>query len=726
MDMVARARRGDQVALERLYAQHATLLRFLAGQYFGGHGLDEADLAQEARIGFWKAIRDYREDRGTTFASFARMCVERQLITALKTATRGKHRVLSGAARLESPLSDGEGETLADRLPSLALDPVDRLIEGERMREIFHAILHDLSDLERISVEGVAIQGRSYERLAEEQDVEVKQIDNALQRARRKINGKPAHSSYSRPGIAQEMARSLGPFERSVYATGVEFGWDPAVIAEELGGANRTIGESGKISGGERVDVGDVVISIARIRKTLGSLTSRPPEPPSTRRPRRAVEYLYPSTGVTPTAEPVPPPREEQDMSDENVVEEPRGGFADSIEKMAQEESQRVLDELVRLRFDARQVARVMRGMGLNVPRLVAVVADSTEPDVEVTLGVAIGEIRIGEVAEGEEFPPTEGAEDTGAKGSVPASDDVLLPRARLVEPDRRAPQPAPGEPVAKKKPTAKTPTAPTSGAAKTRAAGEANRQKVIDGIVAAGKTGIRLGDLIEKIGFNQSTTSRHIRILIADGLVHQPGGQGSEYVAASAPPTQAPETPEPKQPEPDEGTIIKAVRDLVVKGIAPFTAQDVVRALRPHPHLASLTSAQVHHALLGLEGKGTIRLNDGGMYVYVKPTDEGDAARRDRETHKALAKQEAGVGSPLAGGVPVNGTGSSRISANSDVRELVRIAEQCGATARKADGKGGHILVTFEGNQVSIASTPSFAGLRDDRAKLRRIGLAV
>lgn len=413
-------------------------------------------------------------------------------------------------------------------------------------------------------------------------------------------------------------------------------------------------------------------------------------------------------------------------MSDDPQVlvkdEQPPNGFVTLIEQQTNDEAERVLAELKRLQFDAQQVTRIMRALNLPVDVLLSAVADADDR----AATKAYVDARVGRVADGEEFAPDPAPAGIDTDAPAPAAtkleDPVLLSVAKKVEPAKRKP--------AKPKGAKKSP--PPAGADRAREQGETNRQKVLDGVAAAGKAGIRLGDLTSKIGLSQPPTSKHIRALLAEGLVAQPGPRGSEYVAVTflkapaVPPTPATEPPSSQktQPEPDSA-LVGAVRDLVVKAITRFTGSDVRDALPDALKGASITD--VAAALLKLEGKGVVRLNGHGYYEYVKPTDEGEAARKDREKHKEMAKGEARIGRSLAGGLPVAaGTGGGLRIGNADVRALVAEAESAGATVRKANGKGGHLIVAFKGKQVSIASTPSTAGVREDRANLRRAGLAV
>ena len=185
--LVLRARGGDELAFRRLANELQPMLRFIASRYWAS-GAERSDMDQEAMIGLHKAVRDYRPDRGT-FRAFAKLCVERQCITALKLSRGRKHQMLNEAASLSRTIiggGDTEDTELGDLLPDqTATDPVRALEAGEEMRAVIDASL-GLSEWERASITGIA-EGRSYEEISAEHDIPLKTIDNAAQRARRKL-----------------------------------------------------------------------------------------------------------------------------------------------------------------------------------------------------------------------------------------------------------------------------------------------------------------------------------------------------------------------------------------------------------------------------------------------------------------------------------------------------------------------------------------------------------
>jgi RNA polymerase sporulation-specific sigma factor len=164
-------------------------VRLKASSYFliGG---DSDDLIQEGLVGLYKAIRDYRSDRESSFRNFAELCITRQIITAVKTATRNKHTPLNSYVSFsQTPAASGEeGEpTMADILPgSTVHDPVNQVISTEEIQSLVSCITSVLSELES-HVLSLYLDGRSYEEVAERLGCDTKTVDNALQRVKRKV-----------------------------------------------------------------------------------------------------------------------------------------------------------------------------------------------------------------------------------------------------------------------------------------------------------------------------------------------------------------------------------------------------------------------------------------------------------------------------------------------------------------------------------------------------------
>lgn len=185
--IVESARQGDPAALEYLIKKYKNFVRSKARSYFL-IGADREDIIQEGMIGLFKAIRDYRSDKISSFRAFAELCITRQIITAIKTATRQKHIPLNSYVSLNKPIYDEESDrTLLDILSGKKiLDPEELIISREEVNNIEAKIGEILSDLE-LKVLMYYLQGKSYQEIAIDLDRHVKSIDNALQRVKRKL-----------------------------------------------------------------------------------------------------------------------------------------------------------------------------------------------------------------------------------------------------------------------------------------------------------------------------------------------------------------------------------------------------------------------------------------------------------------------------------------------------------------------------------------------------------
>ncbi len=186
--LIALSKRGDETALERLVRRYQGFVRLKASSYFLTGG-DSDDLLQEGLIGFYKAVRDFRPDRESSFRNFAELCITRQIITAVKTATRNKHTPLNGYVSFShTPASAPEGEpTLEEIIPGPAVrDPVRQVISGEELRSLVTCLSTALSELES-RVLALYLEGRSYEEIGARLGCEAKTVDNALQRVKRKV-----------------------------------------------------------------------------------------------------------------------------------------------------------------------------------------------------------------------------------------------------------------------------------------------------------------------------------------------------------------------------------------------------------------------------------------------------------------------------------------------------------------------------------------------------------
>lgn len=186
-EIVEDAKRGDGEALEYLIYKYKNFVKAKARSYFL-IGADREDIVQEGMIGLYKAIRDYRQDKLSSFRAFAELCITRQIITAIKTATRQKHIPLNSYISLNKPIYDEDSDrTLMDIISGARIsDPEELVISQEEFTNIETKIGELLSDLEQ-EVLNSYLQGKSYQEIAAELDRHVKSIDNALQRVKRKL-----------------------------------------------------------------------------------------------------------------------------------------------------------------------------------------------------------------------------------------------------------------------------------------------------------------------------------------------------------------------------------------------------------------------------------------------------------------------------------------------------------------------------------------------------------
>jgi RNA polymerase sporulation-specific sigma factor len=189
LQLVMRARNGDDRARDLLIQRYTGFVRMKASSYFIAGGEPE-DLIQEGLIGLCKAVRDFRSDKETSFRSFAELCVTRQIITAIKTATRFKHAPLNTYISFShTPAGqEAEGEcTLGDALPGPSVDdPSVCVISTEELQSLVFTLGSGLSHLEAEALR-LYLDGNSYEEMAESLACDTKTIDNALQRVKRKI-----------------------------------------------------------------------------------------------------------------------------------------------------------------------------------------------------------------------------------------------------------------------------------------------------------------------------------------------------------------------------------------------------------------------------------------------------------------------------------------------------------------------------------------------------------
>ncbi len=185
-DVAALAQQGDGEALEYLLDKYKNFVRARARSYFLV-GADHEDIVQEGMIGLYKAIRDYKADKQSSFRAFAELCIKRQIITAIKTATRQKHVPLNSYVSLNKPLYGEESDrTLLDVIEGRVTNPEELFIGQEDVSHIQDQIGTELSDLEQ-QVLNAFLDGKSYQEIAVMLNRHVKSIDNALQRVKRKL-----------------------------------------------------------------------------------------------------------------------------------------------------------------------------------------------------------------------------------------------------------------------------------------------------------------------------------------------------------------------------------------------------------------------------------------------------------------------------------------------------------------------------------------------------------
>jgi RNA polymerase sporulation-specific sigma factor len=189
LQLVIRARNGDTKAMDTLIRRYTGFVRLKSSSYFLAGG-DSEDLIQEGLIGLYKAVRDFRSDKETSFRSFAELCITRQIITAIKTATRFKHSPLNTYVSFSQTPAGQESEgdcTLGDALPGPGVDePSIMVISTEELQSLVFCLGTGLSQLESDALR-LYLEGSSYEEMAECLTVDTKTIDNALQRVKRKI-----------------------------------------------------------------------------------------------------------------------------------------------------------------------------------------------------------------------------------------------------------------------------------------------------------------------------------------------------------------------------------------------------------------------------------------------------------------------------------------------------------------------------------------------------------
>ena len=188
-DLVARFHQGDEASLQVLLERYRRFARAKARGYFIV-GADADDIEQEGMIGLFKAARDFRPERQASFRAFAELCITRQVITAIKTATRQKHQPLNRYVSISGVRGGDEpGErSIEDMLVSHHTpDPAETVLANERMAQMRQSMADMLSGLE-VDVLRLYVEGKSYQEIGEQLGRHVKSIDNALQRIKRKVD----------------------------------------------------------------------------------------------------------------------------------------------------------------------------------------------------------------------------------------------------------------------------------------------------------------------------------------------------------------------------------------------------------------------------------------------------------------------------------------------------------------------------------------------------------
>lgn len=193
-DVVNKARKGDDLALNYLLNKYKSYVKSKAGTYFL-IGADRDDVIQEGMIGLFKAIQDYNRERLASFKTFAELCITRQIITAIKTSTRQKHLPLNSYISLNKPIyEEGMNRTLLDMIEGVRVsDPMEVFIINENINNIEIRIIDTLSELEYEVLDSY-IRGSTYQDIAKELKRDPKSIDNALQRIKRKLGESLNHT----------------------------------------------------------------------------------------------------------------------------------------------------------------------------------------------------------------------------------------------------------------------------------------------------------------------------------------------------------------------------------------------------------------------------------------------------------------------------------------------------------------------------------------------------
>lgn len=189
-ELLARHRKGDARAEDALYARYKQIVRSRARMYFL-IGADREDIIQEGMIGLYKAVLDYQPERQASFRPFAELCISRQVISAIKRATRKKHVPLNTYISFQHSAPEGGSKRpLIDVLTSSRItDPEEVLLGRESYAAVADSIEHSLSRLEHNAL-GLYLYGYSYQQIAEALQISTKSVDNAIQRVKKKLEAR--------------------------------------------------------------------------------------------------------------------------------------------------------------------------------------------------------------------------------------------------------------------------------------------------------------------------------------------------------------------------------------------------------------------------------------------------------------------------------------------------------------------------------------------------------
>lgn len=185
-EIVRRAQEGNVRAIEELIDENMDIV-YAKARYFFIKGLDKDDVIQEGRVGLYKAIRDYKEEREASFRGFAQLCIHRQLVSAIKKANRQKHMPLNNSTSLDKSIDKGENQRTYNEIISDDSDDLEEFfIYRELIDLLMDEIKENLTELEHNAFIKY-LENKSYKQISDELDVNLKSVDNALQRARKKM-----------------------------------------------------------------------------------------------------------------------------------------------------------------------------------------------------------------------------------------------------------------------------------------------------------------------------------------------------------------------------------------------------------------------------------------------------------------------------------------------------------------------------------------------------------